>query len=394
MLFDPQSDRRSGAVQARHAHRCLPIDLMRILIVAGARPNFMKVAPIMRALQQYQRNVQLRLVHTGQHYDDAMSGSFFRDLGMPEPDVNLEVGSGSHAQQTATIMQRLEPVLLEFAPQLVIVVGDVNSTLAAALTAKKLNIRVAHVEAGLRSFDMTMPEEINRLCTDAIADDLFTTDRLADANLIRQGVPADHIYFVGNVMIDSLLACCNIAASAAYPKRVGLESRKYATLTLHRPSNVESAEKFEELLGALAEVATNIPIVFPVHPRTRQRIKDFGLQPFFVDRPGQTGIWMTNPLGYVEFLSLNASARLALTDSGGIQEETTILGVPCVTLRENTERPITITEGTNHLGGTSRNSILEAVTVALNRPEGDHRIPEKWDGKAAQRIAEIIVGRL
>jgi len=347
----------------RHGHKSCPEGrssveqrrpalLMRILVVAGARPNFMKIAPLMRAFQQYKDRVWLQLVHTGQHYDDAMSGSFFRDLGMPEPDVNLEVGPGSHAQQTATIMQRLEPVLLEFAPQLVIVVGDVNSTLAAALTAKKLEIRVAHVEAGLRSFDMTMPEEINRLCTDAIADDLFTTDRFADANLVRQGVPADHIYFVGNVMIDSLLACRDIAASVAYYERLGLEPRKYATLTLHRPSNVESSGKFIEVLGALAEVATNIPIIFPVHPRTRQRIIDFGLQRFFVDQPGRSGIWMTNPLGYVEFLSLNASARLALTDSGGIQEETTILAVPCVTLRESTERPITITDGTK-LGGTS-----------------------------------------
>jgi UDP-N-acetylglucosamine 2-epimerase (non-hydrolysing) len=217
---------------------------------------------------------------------------------------------------------------------------------------------------------------------------------LADANLARQGVPADHIHFVGNVMIDSLLACREKIASAAYHERLDLEPKKYATLTLHRPSNVESSGKFIAVLEAIAEVAADMPIVFPVHPRTRQRIVDFGLQRFFVEQPGQTGIWMTKPLGYVEFLSLNASARLALTDSGGIQEETTILAVPCVTLRENTERPITITEGTNHLGGTSRKSILDAVRTALKGPIGEHRIPEKWDGKAAQRIAEIIRGRL
>ena len=362
---------------------------MRIVTVVGARPNFMKAAPILRALRRYDGRFQLRLVHTGQHYDENMSGSFFQDLDMPAPDINLEVGPGTHAQQTAVVMMRLEPILLDFKPDLMIVVGDVNSTLAAALTAKKLGIRVAHVEAGLRSFDMSMPEEINRLCTDAIADDLFTTDRLADANLLREGVSPERIHFVGNVMIDLLFACREIAVNARAHERLGVEQGQYATLTLHRPSNVDSREKLSEILSAITE-ATEFPIVFPVHPRTRRRVEDFGFQHFFIEKPNRPGIWMTGPLRYIDFLSLNMSAQLALTDSGGIQEETTILGVPCVTLRENTERPITVSEGTNRLGGTSGKSIVEAIRAALSQCTSDIRCPEKWDGKAAERIAQFI----
>jgi UDP-N-acetylglucosamine 2-epimerase (non-hydrolysing) len=363
---------------------------MRILALVGARPNLMKVAPILRALRRHGGSFRVLLVHTGQHYDELMSGSFFQALEMPAPDVNLAVGSGSHAQQTALVMMRLEPVLIDFAPDLVMVVGDVNSTLAGALTAKKLGIRVAHVEAGLRSFDMSMPEEINRVCTDAIADDLFTTDRMADANLLREGVAAERIHFVGNVMIDSLIAHRELAASGRYFAQLGLQARRYATLTLHRPANVEAREKFAEILDALSEVAAELPILFPIHPRTRQRVEEFGFQRFFGREPGGAHIYLTEPLGYLEFLNLNIHAQLVLTDSGGLQEETTILGVPCVTLRENTEWPITITEGTNRLGGTSRRSILAAVEAALDQPLGAVRCPEKWDGKASDRIADII----
>ena len=366
---------------------------MRILSIVGARPNFVKIAPIIHALGQHEGRFVQKLVHTGQHYDDRMSAIFFHELKLPTPDVNLGVGSGSHAQQTAAVMVKLEPVLQEFVPDLVIVVGDVNSTLAATLTAKKLGISVAHVEAGLRSFDMTMPEEINRLCTDAIADLLFTTDRLADQNLLREGVAADRIHFVGNVMIDSLLACREVADKERIYERLGLLPKAYATLTLHRPSNVESPEVLETILTALSNSVGDLPIVFPCHPRTRQRVKDYGFERFFTDRPVGQGIWMTEPMGYVDFLSLNMYARLALTDSGGVQEETTILGVPCVTLRKNTERPITVSEGTNRLGGVTRQSIVGAVQAALADVQTDVRRPERWDGQAAARIIEIIAAR-
>jgi UDP-N-acetylglucosamine 2-epimerase (non-hydrolysing) len=365
----------------------------RVLTVVGARPNFVKVSPIVRALARHEGRIVQKLVHTGQHYDDRMSGVFFKDLGLPMPDINLGVGSGSHAQQTAAVMTQIEPVLQDFAPHLVIVVGDVNSTLAAALTAKKLGIDVAHVEAGLRSFDMTMPEEINRLCTDAIADLLFTTDRIADGNLLREGVAAERIHFVGNVMIDSLLACRDVASRERSFERLGVRENAYATLTLHRPSNVESPQALETILRALSDSLGDLPIVFPVHPRTRQRVKDFGFERFFTSKPGSRGIWMTEPLGYIDFLSLNIYTRLALTDSGGVQEETTILGVPCVTLRKNTERPITVSEGTNRLGGVTRDSIIAAVGDALADSRTRVRRPDRWDGKAAGRIADIIAVR-
>ncbi len=367
--------------------------MKRILSIVGARPNFVKIAPIVRALENKKDRFIQKLVHTGQHYDDRMSTVFFNDLKLPMPDVNLGVGSGSHAQQTAAVMIRLEPLLQEFMPDLVIVVGDVNSTLASTLTAKKLGLRVAHVEAGLRSFDMSMPEEVNRLCTDAIADDLFTTDKIADENLLREGVAADRIHFVGNVMIDSLIACREFATRERFYEKLGLQSKAYATLTLHRPSNVENPDVFEEILEALSESMGDIPIVFPVHPRARQRIKDFGFDRFFTDQLDGKGIWMTEPLGYIDFLSLNMYARLALTDSGGVQEETTILGVPCVTLRKNTERPITVSEGTNRLGGVTKKSITAAVRAALtDAPIGERR-PERWDGKAAERIVDIIAAQ-
>ncbi len=365
---------------------------MRILSVAGARPNFMKVAPIVRALGRHPAGFEHVLVHTGQHYDAKMSDSFFRDLEIPEPDFNLEVGSGSHAEQTAAVMVRIEPVLKQVQPDLIIVVGDVNSTLAATLTGRKLDLRVAHVEAGLRSFDRAMPEEINRLCTDAIADHLFTTDRLASEQLRREAVPEERIHFVGNVMIDSLMRHLEAAKAANFAATLGLNSGAYATLTLHRPSNVEEPAQLASILDAILEAVPDLPIIFPIHPRTRARIEAFGLSDRFSDSPSRPGIFLVEPLGYIEFLSLNQGARLVLTDSGGLQEETTILGVPCVTLRENTERPITIEEGTNHLAGTSREGILKAVKAASGLDRSQVRRPEFWDGRAAERIVDVIAG--
>jgi UDP-N-acetylglucosamine 2-epimerase (non-hydrolysing) len=364
---------------------------LKILSVVGTRPNFMKIAPIIAALHRLAPQVRHVLVHTGQHYDERMSGSFFEDLKMPVPDHNLAVGSGSHAQQTASVMTAIEPVLLSERPDLVLVVGDVNSTLAAALTAKKLDFAVGHVEAGLRSRDMIMPEEINRLCVDAIADHLFTTDRLADQNLLNEGVAPERIHFVGNVMIDSLLAHRGVAEKLAYWTQLGLKPGGYGTLTLHRPANVEDRRQLAEILDGIEEAAAGLPIVFPVHPRTRSRLVEFGLAGRFVASAGMPGIYLTDPLGYIEFLSLNSQARLVMTDSGGLQEETTILGVPCVTLRDNTERPITISEGTNRLGGTKRGGIVKAIREALGESPSQSRHPERWDGRAAERIVRLIV---
>jgi UDP-N-acetylglucosamine 2-epimerase (non-hydrolysing) len=364
---------------------------IRIVYVVGARPNFMKIAPVLKAMAPHAHRFEHRLVHTGQHYDERMSEAFFSDLAMPRPDINLEVGSGTHAEQTGKVMMAIEPVLRDFMPDWVVVVGDVNSTLACALTAKKLNLRVAHIEAGLRSFDRTMPEEINRLATDAIADLLFTTDRLANENLEREGVAPERIHFVGNVMIDTLLAHLGAAQACGAQGKYGLESRPYATLTLHRPSNVDSASSLAGLLEAIVEATPNLPIIFPVHPRTRQRIETFGLERLLTDTPGQSGIFLVDPLPYLEFLDLNRTAHLIITDSGGLQEEATILGVPCITLRENTERPITVSEGTNVLAGISPRAVRDAIASTLARPPRKARAPEKWDGKAAERIVNILL---
>jgi len=320
-----------------------------------------------------------------------MSDIFFRDLAMSKPDVNLEVGSGTHAQQTAMVMSRIESVLVDFLPDLVMVAGDVNSTLGCAITAKKLGMRVAHIEAGLRSFDMTMPEEINRLCTDAVSDVLFTTDRIADQNLLREGVSPQRIHFVGNVMIDSLLSHREMAASRRYHEELRLRSGEFGVLTLHRPSNVDDPEKLDEILQALYEIAKAFPIIFPAHPRTRKRVEEMGLRGIACASDLSSGIHLIEPLGYIDFLSLTMNACLVLTDSGGLQEETTILGIPCVTLRDNTERPITVSEGTNRLGGTNGEGILAAAVEALDRRSNAGQIPEKWDGLAAHRIAAIVV---
>jgi UDP-N-acetylglucosamine 2-epimerase (non-hydrolysing) len=355
---------------------------IRILAVAGARPNFMKVAPLLRAFRARPAFRPL-LVHTGQHYDAAMSDAFFRDLGIPEPDANLGVGSGSHAVQTAEVLRGIEPLLLEHRPHAVVVVGDVNSTLAATLAAVKLGIPVAHVEAGLRSFDRSMPEEINRIVTDAISHWLFTSEPSGAENLRREGVPEERIHFVGNVMIDTLRAHLPRARRAAPLASLGLEAGGYAVLTLHRPANVDDPARLARLVGVLEELHAELPIVFPVHPRTRASIeKHLGGRSLRLQR--------IEPLGYLEFLGLTAEARLVLTDSGGLQEETTVLGVPCLTLRETTERPVTVSEGTNVLVGGDPALIRREAQRILAGGGQRGRIPELWDGLAAERIAEIL----
>jgi UDP-N-acetylglucosamine 2-epimerase (non-hydrolysing) len=360
---------------------------VKIMIVAGARPNFMKVAPLMRALEEHSR-VEVTLVHTGQHYDAAMSDSFFRDLGLRLPDINLQVGSGSHAEQTARIMMAFEPVCLETRPYCVVVVGDVNSTVACALVATKLGIRVAHVEAGLRSGDRTMPEEINRLCTDAISDLLFTTDELACENLRREGVPDHKIHFTGNTMIDTLIRHLDQALQTALPE--GIEAGKYGVVTLHRPANVDDPESLRGILGTLVDVSRRIRLVFPAHPRTRKLLAQ---HPVAQQQLESGSILLIDPLNYLSFIGLVARSQLVLTDSGGIQEETTYLGIPCITMRDNTERPITCTVGTNILAGTDPNHIRAAAMRVLDgqRPAGG--VPDKWDGQAGKRIVDILVAQ-
>lgn len=360
-----------------------PTRPIRLLAVAGARPNFMKIAPLMTELAKRRERFEPILVHTGQHYDQAMSESFFRDLGIPEPDVNLGVGSGSHAEQTAQVLVAIEKLLIEREPDVVLVVGDVNSTIAATLAAVKLHIPVAHVEAGLRSGDRSMPEEINRILTDAVSEWLFTTEPSAETNLLREGVPAEKIHFVGNVMIDTLLAHRERARPLNTLERLGLEPRKYAVLTLHRPSNVDSPDQLRRLFGVLSRLGDRMPVVFPVHPRTANAIKN-NLQ------GERLNLRMTEPLGYLEFLRLLMDAQMVLTDSGGIQEETTALGVPCLTLRESTERPVTVTEGTNTIVGTDPKAIEAAIEKQLVAPSPTGRRPALWDGRAAGRIVDVL----
>lgn len=366
--------------------------MLKVINVVGARPNFMKMAPIIEAMNRRPGQFQHSLVHTGQHYDERMSRSFFVDLGMPRPDIDLGVGSGSHAEQTARIMVEFEKVCLERTPDLVVVVGDVNSTMACAITAKKLGITVAHVEAGLRSRDMSMPEEINRLCTDVLCDYLFTTDYVADKNLLAEGIPPGRIFFVGNVMIDTLLKHRELAQRLDLMSRWQLRPRGFATLTLHRPSNVDDPEVLRGILEALHRIGEEIPIVFPIHPRTKKMIEKFGLEGYFSSSPNPHGLWMTEPLGYLEFLHLNMHAAMVFTDSGGLQEESTVLGVPCITLRHNTERPITCERGTNVIVGNNREKILQHAFRLLNGEPPAGKVPEKWDGRAAERIVEILSG--
>jgi UDP-N-acetylglucosamine 2-epimerase (non-hydrolysing) len=362
----------------------VPVDnsRIRVLSVVGARPNFMKIAPLLRELRA-RGNFESCLVHTGQHYDRAMSQDFFRDLGIPEPDVNLGVGSGSHGEQTAQVLMQVERLLLEQRPDVVMVVGDVNSTLAATLAAVKLNIPVAHVEAGLRSGDREMPEEVNRLLTDAVATWLFATEPVAEANLRREGVAADRIHLVGNVMIDTLLEQLDRARQLDTLRSLGLEKRGYALLTLHRPSNVDDPQQLRELFGVLEEIHKELPIIFPVHPRTAAAIQTLlgGEEP---------ALRLVEPMGYLEFLCLMADARLVLTDSGGIQEETTALGVTCLTLRDTTERPITVTEGTNTIVGSDPAVIHAEARKAVDGEGKTGRVPELWDGRAASRIVDVL----
>lgn len=365
----------------------------KLLCVVGARPNFMKIAPLIAAFRSGPQPIEATLVHTGQHYDAAMKSAFFDQLGIPEPDIDLEVGSGSHSQQTAEIMRRFEPVLEAEAPDAVLVVGDVNSTIACALVAAKQGVAVIHVEAGLRSYDRGMPEEINRVLTDQLSDLLFLTEASARDNLLREGIAQERIHFVGNVMIDTLLGHLSRAVPAgqtlAGAGREGLlqDARGYAVLTLHRPSNVDDPAVFKRLLGVLRDISASTPIVFPMHPRTRARARDMGLMEL-LDSPD---ILILEPLGYLELLGLMAKARLVLTDSGGLQEETTALGVPCITLRENTERPITVSQGTNTVVGTDAARIRAAVEETLAGGGKRGRVPELWDGQAAQRIKQVIL---
>ena len=361
---------------------------MRIINICGARPNFMKIAPLMDAYRACPE-IEPLLVHTGQHYDKVMSELFFDELGIPRPDINLGVGSGSHAVQTAEIMKRFEPVVLEHKPDWVLVVGDVNSTVACALVARKLGVPVAHVEAGLRSSDESMPEEINRKLTDAISNQCFVTEESGIFNLGREGLPADRVHFVGNVMIDTLLKHLERARKGGKLAELGLVPQGYAVMTLHRPSNVDDPATLSKLFDAIEVVQKDMPIIFPCHPRTRGRIEGMGLG----NRLGAMGnLRLIDPQGYLDFLCLTASAGLVLTDSGGIQEETTILKVPCLTLRENTERPVTCTVGSNQLVGTDPERILAAYgRVQAGQVRCD--IPPLWDGRAAERIVGILAGR-
>jgi UDP-N-acetylglucosamine 2-epimerase (non-hydrolysing) len=353
-----------------------------IVHVVGARPNYMKIAPVFEALRSRPTIAQV-LVNTGQHYDDAMAGVFLKEFGLPVPDVDLGVGSASHAVQTARVMIGFEDVCLQHRPDLVVVVGDVNSTMAATLVASKLQIPVAHVEAGLRSFDRTMPEEINRIVTDRLADLLLTPSPDADENLAAEGVPAARIRRVGNVMIDTLLRFLPVATLDRLRDRIDVDDKRYAVVTLHRPSNVDEPVVFRPLLDLMKTIARAMPVVFPVHPRTRARLADMGVE------LNGSGLMLTEPLGYVDFLSLTSHARIVLTDSGGLQEESTALGIPCLTLRENTERPITVTHGTNRIVGTDPARILAEFDAFMRNPP-PRRTPELWDGATAPRIAAVL----
>ncbi len=363
--------------------------MKKIISVVGARPNFMKIAPLHRAFQKYSKTVKHLICHTGQHYDEKMSKVFFEDLELPQPDFYLGVGSGSHAEQTANVMIKFEKILLAEKPDLILVVGDVNSTIACSLTASKLHIKIVHVEAGLRSGDRLMPEEINRVLTDSISDMLFVTEKSGLENLKKEGVPDSKVFFTGNVMIDSLAYFKPKVANSKIHGEYGLELNKYVLVTLHRPSNVDSEEQLIKLIDLLNSIAEKRKVLFPIHPRTKNNLDKFGLLETI-----NSNLILTEPIGYLDFLALTSNAELILTDSGGIQEESTYLGVQCITLRTSTERPITVEVGTNQLLGTD---LDKAKNAALKVLEGNIKvgsIPELWDGKAAERISEIIVSKL
>ena len=359
---------------------------LKIINIVGARPNFMKIAPLIDEMKKHSE-IDARLVHTGQHYDSSMSKLFFEDLELPRPNVYLGVGSANHGAQTGKIMVEFESVLLQEKPDLVVVVGDVNSTIACGLVAVKQGVKLAHVEAGLRSFDRTMPEEINRLLTDQISDFLFVTETSGEENLTREGVDRKKIHFVGNVMIDALLGHLEKASGSRILEELQVKPTQYTVLTLHRPSNVDSKEQFLPILRALDEIQKEIAIVFPIHPRSRKRLNQLGLRDKL---DSMTNLIVTEPLGYLDFVRLMSNAKFVLTDSGGIQEETTVLGVPCLTLRENTERPVTVAQGTNVIVGSAPDRIVEESTSILRGNAKSGRRPDLWDGKAAQRIVEIL----
>jgi len=360
---------------------------MKILSVVGTRPNFIKLGALVNEIKKH--DVEHLLVHTGQHYDEEMSKLFFDDLELPKPDINLGVGSGSYGEQIGNIIIKLEKILIKEKPDLVVVVGDVNSTFAGALIAKQLGIKVAHVEAGLRSFDLTMPEEINRMLTDKISDFLFTTEESGNVNLLNEGVGKNKIFFVGNVMIDTLLKHKEKANKSDILGKLNVEKNDYCVLTLHRPSNVDKKEDFENVLSVLDTIQKKIKIVFPVHPRTKKNIELFNLDGTIKK---MENLIITEPLGYLDFLCLIANSKFVLTDSGGIQEETTVLNVPCITLRENTERPVTVEQGTNLIVSVAKNKIIEkSLGIINNKAKTDGKIPELWDGKAAERIAEVLL---
>lgn len=358
---------------------------IKILLIAGARPNFMKIAPIIKAISN--QPVKYKLVHTGQHYDINMSQVFFKELGIPSPDINLEVGSGSHAVQTANIMMRFEQVCLKEKPDWVVVVGDVNSTMACTLVASKMGIKVAHVEAGLRSFDRTMPEEINRIVTDSLADILFTPSTDGDENLIKEGIPKSKIKFVGNIMIDTLVANLEKARNKKTHIRLGLKENDFVYVTLHRPSNVDNKETLNTIMGNLDRLSTSLPVCFPLHPRTRKMLAQYE-----ISFGNNENLKLIDPIGYHDSICLAEHARFVLTDSGGLQEETTFFQTPCLTLRPNTERPITITEGSNKL--TNPESLWPDIEDLLNGSRKKGKIPELWDGHTAERIIEYMLGGL
>ena len=364
---------------------------MKILIVVGTRPNFVKVAPLDKELKKYSKFSSI-LVHTGQHYGSEMSESFFNELKLPRPDIYLGVGSGTHAEQTGKIMIKFEKVCKAEQPDLIVVVGDVNSTIACTLVAVKLGIKVAHVEAGLRSFDRTMPEEINRILTDSISDYLFTTCEDANENLLKEGIDKEKIYFVGNIMIDTLLKFKKRAEKKNTFEKFDLNKKNYALLTLHRPSNVDKKASLEKILRAIKMISYKIPLIFPTHPRTKKFIKDHNLSSIINN---SNSIILSKPLGYLEFLNLMINAKLVLTDSGGIQEETTVLKIPCLTLRKNTERPITVKIGTNILVGDDESKILiNTEKILKNNYKNNYKIPKYWDGNTSKRVISIILNNI
>jgi len=362
----------------------------KIFLVAGARPNFMKIAALWKELKKFPSQFATYIIHTGQHYDYEMSHIFFKNLGLPRPHFHLGVGSASHSRQTAKIMVRFEKVVCQQTPDIVVVVGDVNSTLACSIVATKLKVPLAHVEAGLRSFDRQMPEEINRVVSDALSDYLFTTCEDANQNLRREGIPREKVFFVGNVMIDTLLSLKREAQRRNTWKSFGLKKKRYALLTLHRPENVDKKEVLTNILDGLEEVGNHIPIIFPIHPRAAKQVKKFRLGKYFGSK-SNSGIFRIKPLGYMDFLNLMCNSKFVLTDSGGIQEETTVLNIPCLTLRKNTERPVTVKQGTNIVVGADPRRIVREATRIINGKGKKGRIPRFWEGKAAQRIVKVLL---